>query len=201
MPKPYDSAGVPITVIPDMKLAPDETDKLAVLCNWLTASKDWMVNNFLQLNADKTEVLINASNSIAILFDQHIKLLSCTCFFHLRNIAKLRSVVSKPEQEMIIHAFISSRLESDYCNSLFTYFSKSSLDHLQMYQLLRSSDQGLLVVPQARLKTKVIMPLKWWLRHWNTLPLLIRSAVSVDAFKKQLKTHLFKLAFVLSHAV
>ena len=47
--------------------------------------------------------------------------------------------------------------------------------------------QGLLVVPQARLKTKVIVPLKWWLRHWNTLPLFIRSAVSVDAFSNQLQ--------------
>ncbi|KAF7644577.1 hypothetical protein LDENG_00219630 [Lucifuga dentata] len=84
---------------------------------------------------------------------------------------------------MIIHAFVSSRL--DYCNSLFTSLSSSSLDHLQVVQnaaarllirsskrshatplsiellrpyattrSLRSSDQGLLIVPHSRLKTK-----------------------------------------------
>jgi len=113
-----------------------------------------MSNNSLQLNADKTEVLIIASDSIAptvaksigslssavrsnlrnlgvtfdqaMHFDQHVKSLTRTCFFHLRNIAKLRSVVSLAQLEMIIHAFISSRL--DYCNSIFTCLSKSSLN-------------------------------------------------------------------------
>ncbi len=62
----------------------------------------------------------------------------------------------------------------------------------------RSSDQELLVVPCARLKTKgdcafdVVA-----LILWNALLIDLYHAVSVDAFKKQLKTHLFKLAFVL----
>ncbi len=36
---------------------------------------------------------------------------------------------------------------------------------------------------------------------WNALPIDIRSMVSVGAFEKQLKTHLFKLAFVSPCAV
>lgn len=49
---------------------------------------------------------------------------------------------------------------------------------------LRSSDQGLLVVPRIQLKTKgqcsfeVVAP-----NLWNALPIVIRSVVS-DAFKK-----------------
>ena len=265
---------------------PDNPDKLSVLHNCLTAIKDWMSNNYLQLNTDKTEVLIIASDSIApkvaksigslssavrsnlrnlgvifdqaMHFDQHIKSLTRTCFFHLRNIAKLKSIVSQPELEMIIHAFISSRL--DYCNSIFTCLSKASLNRLQMVQnaaarlltrssrmthitpilrslhwlpicfrihfkvlaityralhgqapeyimdlihpyvasrSLRSSNQDLLAVPRSRLKTKgdrafaFVAP-----TLWNSLPAHIRSAVSIEAFKKQLKTHLFKLAFV-----
>ena len=190
-------------------------------------------------------------------FDHHIKSLTRTCFFHLRNIAKLRSVVSHAELEMIIHAFVSSRL--DYCNSLFTCLDASTLGRLQMVQhaaarlltrskkschitpilaslhwlpikfriqfkvlvityralhgqapayicdllrpyspsrSLRSSDQGLLVVPRARLKTKgdrafqTVAP-----KLWNALPLDLRSAVSVEAFKKQLKTVLYRQAF------
>lgn len=194
---------------------------------------------------------------IRLSFDQHIKELTQTSFFHLRNIAKLRSIVSQPELEQIIHAFISSRL--DYCNSLFTCLSKSSLDHLQLIQnaaarlltrssrtthitpilsslhwlpikfrihfkvllfiyramhgqapvyicdllcpyitsrSLRSSDQGLLAVPCSCRKTKgdrafeVVPP-----TLWNALPSDICSAVSVDIFRRMLKTYLFKQAF------
>ena len=119
-----------------------------------------MTNNFLQLNTDKTEVLIIVSDGMAsrvaqcigslssaaqsnlrnlsvtidqaMYLDQHIISSTCTCFFHLRNIAKCTSVVSQPELEMIIHAFISSWL--DYCNSLFTCLSESPLNSLYMVQ-------------------------------------------------------------------
>ena len=65
-------------------------------------------------------------------FEAHVKMLTKSCFFHLRNIAKLWSVVSRNEMEMLIHAFISSRL--DYCNSLFTCLNKSSIQRLQTVQ-------------------------------------------------------------------
>ncbi|XP_029941085.1 uncharacterized protein LOC115383145 [Salarias fasciatus] len=194
----------------------------------------------------------------ALTLDQHVKLLISSCFFQLRNIAKLRPIVSQAEMEILIHAFGSSRL--DYCNSLFTFVSKTSLDRLQVVQnaaarlltrtprrshitpilsalhwlpiksriqykilvvtyralhgqaplyitdllqpyvtsrSLRSSDQGLLVVPRSRLKTKgdrafeVVAP-----TLWNSLPVNLRSADTVDSFKKQLKTHLYSLAFL-----
>ena len=41
-------------------------------------------------------------------------------------------MVSKAELEMVIHAFISSRL--DYCNSLFSCLNKKDLDRLQTVQ-------------------------------------------------------------------
>ncbi len=194
----------------------------------------------------------------AFSFDQHVNYLFRNCFYQLRNIAKLRPVVSTVELEMIIHAFISSRL--DYCNSLFTCLSNSTLKRLQVVQNsaaklltksskrshvtpilislhwlpvkfrinlkiivmvfralhgqapvyinemlkpynssrnLRSSNQILLVVPRSRLKTKgdcafeVVVP-----KLWNALPRELRSVDLVDIFKKQLKPHLFKLAFV-----
>jgi len=61
---------------------------------------------------------------------------------------------------------------------------------------LRSSEQGLLRVPRARLKTKgdrafeAVAP-----RLWNKLPQKLRASVSVEIFKGQLKTHLFRQAF------
>src|SRR4029434_219917 len=49
-----------------------------------------------------------------ILLDSHIKQISKTSFFHLRNIAKIRKVLSLQDAEKLIHAFITSQL--DYCN-------------------------------------------------------------------------------------
>lgn len=59
---------------------------------------------------------------------------------------------------------------------------------------LRCSDQGLLVDPGSRLQTKgervfeVVGP-----KLWNSLQV---NFISVDTFKKQLKTNLFRLAFI-----
>nr|XP_054596020.1 uncharacterized protein LOC129163078 [Nothobranchius furzeri] len=246
----------------------------------------WMAGSFLQLNEDKTEILICAPDKLvpkvrdslgqlashtkpsvrnlgvtfdpALTLDSHVSSLVRSSFLHLTNIAKLSPILSRSELETVIHTFISSRL--DYCNSLFTCLSRTSLNRLQVVQntcarlltksskhthitplllqlhwlpvnfrvhfkilvlvyralhgqapsyigdllssytpsrSLRSSDQSLLVVQRTRLKTKgdrsfaAVAP-----RLWNSLPLSLRSVDSVDSFKKQLKTHLFKLAFV-----
>ena len=246
-----------------------------------------MSKNLLQLNAAKTEVLIFAPDSVAarvqehlgplktnihpsvrnlgvhfdqsMHLDQHVKALCRNSFFHLRNVAKLRSIVSQKELEMAVHAFVSSRI--DYCCSLYTCLNQSSLHRLQLVQnaaarllsrskkschmtpiladlhwlpvsfrihyrlllitykalnglapsyirdllhdyiprrSLRSSDQGLLAVPPVRLSTKggrafeVVAP-----RLWNSLPQDMREASSVESFRRQLKTHLFRKAFVL----
>uniref|UniRef100_A0A3P9DQW7 Reverse transcriptase domain-containing protein n=1 Tax=Maylandia zebra TaxID=106582 RepID=A0A3P9DQW7_9CICH len=137
-----------------------ELDKLSTLMDCLKEINVWMTNNFLQLNADKTECLILAPENIkpqisqhlgafsssikatarnlGIIFDQslsfdvHVKSVTRSCFFHLRNIAKLRTIVSTTELEMLVHAFISSRL--DYCNALFSCVSKASLNRLQAVQ-------------------------------------------------------------------
>ena len=63
---------------------------------------------------------------------QHSKKLIKNCFFQLRNISKLRQMISRDELETIIHAFVSSRL--DYCNGLFTCLSKKELSRLQYVQ-------------------------------------------------------------------
>ena len=53
-------------------------------------------------------------------------------FFHLRNIAKIRPILTLSDAETLIHAFVSSRL--DYCNVLFSGLPKSSLKNLQLVQ-------------------------------------------------------------------
>uniref|UniRef100_A0A8C6PV72 Reverse transcriptase domain-containing protein n=1 Tax=Nothobranchius furzeri TaxID=105023 RepID=A0A8C6PV72_NOTFU len=116
--------------------------------------------NSLQLNEDKTEILICAPEKLvpkvrdsigqlashikpsvrnlgvtfepALTLDSHDSFLVRSSFFHLRNIAKLSPILSRSELETVIHTFISSRL--DYCNSLFTCLSRTSLNRLQVVQ-------------------------------------------------------------------
>uniref|UniRef100_A0A8C6NZ91 Reverse transcriptase domain-containing protein n=1 Tax=Nothobranchius furzeri TaxID=105023 RepID=A0A8C6NZ91_NOTFU len=263
-----------------------EFNKLADLLDCIECIKDWLASNCLQLNSSKTETLIIAPEqkvllikqhhrslsssvqtslrNLGVLFDQsmslscHSKHLVKNCFYHLRNISKLRAFTSKLDLEMIIHAFISSRL--DYCNSIFTCFNKSDVSRLQLVQnaavrlltgtnrrahitpvlsslhwlpikfridfkilaltfralngqapqylsdllfphpsgrTLWSSGQNLLKVPKTRFKTRedlsfqAVAP-----RLWNALPLFLRVADSVDSFKKQLKTLIFRQAFM-----
>ncbi|XP_061759223.1 probable RNA-directed DNA polymerase from transposon BS isoform X1 [Nerophis ophidion] len=190
-------------------------------------------------------------------FESHIKSVTKTAFFHLRNIAKIRSILSTKDAEIIIHAFVTSRL--DYCNVLFSGLPMSSIKRLQLVQNaaarlltrtrkfdhitpvlahlhwlpvhlrcdftvllltykilhglapayladcivpyvparnLRSKDSGLLVIPRAQKKSagyrafSVRAPVLW-----NALPVTVRDATSVEAFKSHLKTHLYTLAF------
>ena len=65
-------------------------------------------------------------------FANHIKHLYKTCFFHIKNISKLRPFLSFSDAEKLIHALISSRL--DYCNSLLIGIPNKNLQKLQFIQ-------------------------------------------------------------------
>ncbi|KAK0143573.1 ATP-binding cassette sub-family G member 5 [Merluccius polli] len=76
--------------------------------------------------------------NLGVIFDQdlsfnsHIKQTSRTAFFHLRNITKIRRILSKTDAEKLIHAFVTSRL--DYCNSLLSGCPNKSIKTLQLIQ-------------------------------------------------------------------
>ncbi len=55
-----------------------------------------------------------------------------TAFFHFRNIAKLRNMLSVSDAEKLVHAFMTSRL--DYCNALLGGCPVSSINKLQIVQ-------------------------------------------------------------------
>ncbi len=67
-----------------------------------------------------------ASKNLGVLFDQyinfegHIKKVVQSCFFQLRNIAKIRNVLSPQDLKKIIHIFVLN-----YCNSLYTALTKN----------------------------------------------------------------------------
>ncbi len=138
---------------------PDETSKLSKLTECVKNIKDWMTSNFILLNSDKTEILLigpkdstqnildynlqldgctvpssTVKNLGVILdsnlsFENHISHVTKTAFFHLRNISKLRNMLSVSDAEKLVHAFMSSRL--DYCNALLGGCPASSINKLQ----------------------------------------------------------------------
>ncbi len=65
-------------------------------------------------------------------FENHISLVTKTAFFHLRNIAKLRNMLSVSDAEKLVNAFMTSRL--DYCNALLGGCPASSINKLQIVQ-------------------------------------------------------------------
>ena len=122
-------------------LPSDDYSPIQSLCHYLEQVTNWMNQNFLQLNQDKTEVIVfgNKEKRIAVskhleslslktrdqvrnlgvlidsdlTFSSHIKSITKTAFYQLKNISRVKGFMSQTDQEKLIHAFISSRL--DYC--------------------------------------------------------------------------------------
>uniref|UniRef100_A0A672ZI91 Reverse transcriptase domain-containing protein n=1 Tax=Sphaeramia orbicularis TaxID=375764 RepID=A0A672ZI91_9TELE len=108
--------------------------------------------------SDQTVTLDNVSvassttvRNLGVLFDPdlsfkpHINQACRTAFFHLRNIAKIRNILSKNDAEKLVHAFVTSRL--DHCNSLLVACPKSSL---KSYQLVQNAAARLLTGTNRR---------------------------------------------------
>ena len=53
-------------------------------------------------------------------------------FYHLKNIAKIRKYINVTTAEVLVHAFINSKL--DFCNSLLYGLPKYGINKLQSIQ-------------------------------------------------------------------
>ena len=62
-------------------------------------------------------------------YQSHIKSITKSAFYHLKNISRLRPSLSDSVAEMLIHAFVTSRL--DYCNGVLFGIPSKYLDGLQ----------------------------------------------------------------------
>ncbi len=65
-------------------------------------------------------------------FNDHIGKVVKTAFFHLRNISRIQSSLSQQDVETVIHAFVTSQLDS--YNSLLYGFSANNIKRLQYVQ-------------------------------------------------------------------
>ncbi len=144
-----------------LALSPNDYSPIDSLCQCIDEINSWMCQNFLQLNKEKTEVIafgnkdevlkVNAyldsrgqttKNQVRNLgviletdlsFSSHVKAVTKSAYYHLKNIARIRCFVSSQDLEKLVHAFISSRV--DYYNVSFQrrplYICSSSRTHLQ----------------------------------------------------------------------
>ena len=121
-----------------------------------------MVLNRLKLNQDKTELLLISSRyrqslaltylqvgekkicpsesvrNLGVHFDQHarvhvhVKNVCQASFYHLKNIGKIRGYLSQDATEILIYAYITSKL--DNCNSLLYRLPIYMINELQTIQ-------------------------------------------------------------------
>ncbi len=143
-----------------LALSPNDYSPIDSLCQCIDEINSWMCQNFLQLNKEKTEVIafgnkdevlkVNAyldsrgqttKNQVRNLgviletdlsFSSHVKAVTKSAYYHLKNIARIRCFVSSQDLEKRVHAFITSRV--DYCNGLLTGLPKKTIRQLQLIQ-------------------------------------------------------------------
>ncbi len=107
-------------------------------------------------------------------FETHVKQLCKTSFFHFRNIARLRPMLTLADAEKLVHAFISSRL--DYCNALLIRIPGKSLQKLQYIQ--NSAARILMRVRKYDHITPILKSLHW-------LPVSFRIVYKVSLLTHQ----------------
>jgi hypothetical protein len=121
--------------------------------------QEWMFVNCLKMNKEKTEFLLITSKhrksdlcpilhigdseiaasetvkNIGVTMDshasmaQHVNQICKTAHFHLYNIGRIRNYISQDAASLLVHAFITSRL--DYGNALLAGLSASLISKLQ----------------------------------------------------------------------
>uniref|UniRef100_A0A8C5MRU4 Reverse transcriptase domain-containing protein n=1 Tax=Leptobrachium leishanense TaxID=445787 RepID=A0A8C5MRU4_9ANUR len=132
---------------------------LSKVSDCLSGISSWMASHHLKINMSKTELLlippsnaspppdfsitvegitISPSNQVcclgvtldsALSFIPHIKSLSPSCRYQLRNISRIRPFLTAVTTKQLIHALVISRL--DYCNNLLSGLPLSRLSPLQ----------------------------------------------------------------------
>ncbi len=143
-----------------LALSPNDYSPIDSLYQCIDEINSWMCQNFLHLNKEKTEVIafgnkdevlkVNAyldskgqttKNQVRNLgviletdlsFSSHVKAVTKSAYYHLKNIARIRCFVSSQDLEKLVHAFITSRV--DYCNGLLTGLPKKTIRQLQLIQ-------------------------------------------------------------------
>ncbi len=168
----------PISVLLDLSAAFDTIDKTEILLIGPKNSTQNLLDYNLQL--DGCTVTFSTVKNMGVIldsklsFENHISNVTKTAFFHLRNIAKLRNMLSVSDAEKLVHAFMTSRL--DYCNALLGGCPVSSINKLQIVQ-----NSAARVLTRSR-KYDHITPILQSL-HWLPIKFRISYKILLLAYK------------------
>lgn len=124
------------------------------MLNCLQEVRTWLTQNFLNLNENKTEIVVFDPKSPNNIFgplaphiccsarilrvvldskfkmDKQINSVIKTSFFQLQTLRKVKASLPDRDFQRVIHMFISSHL--DYCNSLYYWMDQFLLDRLRV---------------------------------------------------------------------
>ncbi len=78
--------------------------------------------------ADTKNLGVNLETDLS--FSSHVKAVTKSTYFHLKNIVRIRCFDSSQDLEKLVNAFIKSR--DDYCNGLLTGLPKETIRQLQL---------------------------------------------------------------------
>ncbi len=111
---------------------------------------------------------------IDLSFSSHVKAVTKSAYYHLKNIARSRSLISSQDLEKRVHVFITSRV--DYCNGLLTGLPKKTIRQLQLIQ-----NAAARILTRTR-KSEHITPVLRSL-HWLPVTFRIHFKVLLPVYK------------------
>ena len=165
--------------------------------------KSWMIDNKLQLNEDKTEILLcnpkkshipvdhictenekltfsDKAKNLGVYFDSklsmehHVNYLCTILFCELRRIGQMSMFLNECSLKTLVSSFIFSRI--DYCNSLLANQPTTTLNKLQRFQ----NHAARLVLKKK--KRDHIIPMLRTL-HWLPVPARLTYKIAILCHK------------------
>ncbi len=103
---------------------------------------------------------------------KHISIVTKTAY--LRNISKVRDILSPSDSKKLVHAFVTSRL--DYCSSVFAGLPKSSIKHLQRVQNAAAQ-----MLTRCKIRNHITPTLRSL--HWLPVSFRIEFKILLSVFK------------------
>ncbi|MCG8430166.1 MAG: hypothetical protein MJA29_03225, partial [Candidatus Omnitrophica bacterium] len=164
----------------------------------------WMSKNFLKQNGDKTEVMLftprrgqgcqnisvsvdgcdiessPAVRNLGVIFDKHLTMekqvnsVARSCYFHLRNIGRLRKYLTTDATKSLVNGLVTSRL--DYCNALLDGVSGHLIQTLQRVQ--NNSARLITRTKKSEHITPVLVEL-----HWLPVNYRIQYKILIHTFR------------------